>query len=141
MINGEGKFLKRAIEGAISGAEVDRESIGYINSHGTATKDCDRVETAVYKQVFGDYAYRINISSTKPVTGHSFGAVGGIEVIISSLAMNKSLVPPTLNLENPSSECDLNYTPRHAVDRKIAAALVTSMGFGGYNSALVLKEL
>lgn len=141
MINGEGRFLRRAIEGALSEAAVDKESIAYINSHGTATKDCDRVETAVFKQVFGDHAYKVNISSTKPVTGHSFGAVGGIEVIIASLAINRSLIPPTLNLENPSAECDLNYTPRHAVDRKIPAALITSMGFGGYNSALVLSTL
>lgn len=141
MINGEGKFLRRAVEGAILEAAVDKESIAYINSHGTATNDCDRVETAVFRQVFGDHAYKVNISSTKPFTGHSFGAVGGIEVIITSLAMNRSFIPPTLNLENPSAECDLNYTPRHAVDRKIPAALITSMGFGGYNSALVLKTL
>lgn len=141
MINEDGRFLRRAIEGALSESGVDKESVAYINSHGTATKDCDRVETAVFKQVFGDDAYKVNVSSTKPVTGHSFGAVGGIEAIITALAMNNSLVPPTLNLENPSAECDLNYTPRHAVDRKIPAALITSMGFGGYNSALVLKEL
>ncbi|MFH1710913.1 MAG: beta-ketoacyl-[acyl-carrier-protein] synthase family protein [Nanoarchaeota archaeon] len=141
VLHPEGKFLKKAIESAISEAGISREEVTYINSHGTATQDCDKVETVVVKSVFGDHAYNLNISSTKPMTGHSFGAVGGIESIITSLAISSSVVPPTLNLENQSPECDLNYTPNHAVDREIPAALITSMGFGGYNSALVLKKL
>lgn len=141
VLHPEGKFLRRAAESALTQAKIPREEIAYVNSHGTATQDCDKVETIMLKSVFGDHAYKLNISSTKPITGHSFGAVGGIEAIITSLAINHSVVPPTLNLENPSPECDLNYTPNHAVDRNIPAALIVSMGFGGYNSALVLKKL
>jgi len=137
----KGKYLKSAIKSALKNSNIPKEAIGYINSHGTSTPSCDEIETLVVKHVFENHASSLHMSSTKPITGHSIGAVGGIETILTAMAIQNSLVPPTLNLEIPSPGCDLNYAPGEAVEKNIDAALVSSMGFGGYNSALVLKKI
>lgn len=137
-IHPEGKYLQVALETALREAKLNPEEIDYINAHGTATKDCERVETATIKSVFGKYAYDVNVSSTKSMTGHSIGAIGGIETIITALSIREGVVPPTINLDNPDPMCDLNNTPNCAVQRKVRNAVSMSMGFGGYNGALVL---
>ncbi|MDD5192142.1 MAG: beta-ketoacyl-[acyl-carrier-protein] synthase family protein [Candidatus Nanoarchaeia archaeon] len=141
MLHPEGEYLKKAIKKTINMSGLNINEIDYINTHGTATKTCDLVETKVIKEVFEEHTNKLNISSTKSMTGHSIGAVGGIEAIISALAVQNNLVPPTINLDNPDPECDLNYTPNKAVERNIRNSLVISMGFGGYNSALVLGDV
>lgn len=136
-IHSHGKYLKVSMRGALSEAELNPEDVDYINVHGTATKDCERVETIAIKDVFKGHARRLNLSATKAMTGHSIGAIGGVEAIIISLAIRENVVPPTINLDNPDPACDLNNTPISAVSREINNALSISMGFGGYNSALV----
>lgn len=140
-LNLEGRFLKEAINQALKLSGISSEKVDYINSHGTSTQDCDEIETAVVKEIFGNHAYRLFMSSTKPITGHSIGAIGGIEAIITSLAIENSIIPPTLNLANPDPKCDLNYAPNKSIQKNVDTALITSMGFGGFNSALVLSKL
>ncbi len=136
----EGRYLKKAIEKAFKMSGLDKEEIDYINSHGTATQTCDPIETKVIKEIFNEHAYKLNISSTKSMTGHSIGAVGGIEAIITALSIQNNLVPPTINLNNPDPKCDLNYTPNKAIKKQINNSLIISMGFGGYNTALILGK-
>jgi 3-oxoacyl-[acyl-carrier-protein] synthase II len=95
-LNSEGRFLKKAINQALTLSGIPIEKVDYINSHGTSTQDCDEIETAVIKEVFGEHAYKLIMSSTKPITGHSIGAIGGIEAIITSLAIENSIIPPTI---------------------------------------------
>ena len=139
-IHPEGKYLKNALVTAINSSKLKLEEIQYINVHGTATKDCEVVETKVIKDIFKHDVYKLNLSATKAMTGHSIGAIGGIETIISVLAIKNNLVPPTINLDNPDPQCNLNNTPLYAVKRQINNVAVISMGFGGYNSALVLGD-
>jgi 3-oxoacyl-[acyl-carrier-protein] synthase II len=110
------------------------------NAHGTATKVNDLIETKVFKEIFENHAYNLFISSTKSQIGHLQGASSAVELIATILGMNKSFIPPTINYEYPDPECDLNYTPNKAVQKEIKYALKTSMGFGGSNSAIVLKH-
>jgi 3-oxoacyl-[acyl-carrier-protein] synthase II len=100
----------------------------------------DSVETKAIKDLFGDYAYKVHISSTKSMTGHMLGAAGAAEVIYCILSMNNSLIPPTINLENPDPDCDLNYTPISPIKADINYALSNSFGFGGTNAAIVIKK-
>lgn len=139
-INKKGTHLKQTIKDALSMAELNPNQIDYINVHGTATQDCELVETRVIKSVFGSHAYKLNLSGTKPMTGHSIGAIGGIEAIITCLAIKENLIPPTINLYNLDPECDLNNTPNTAQGKTINNAAILSMGFGGYNCTLLVGE-
>ena len=129
-----------AMKFALEEGEVDEKQIGYINAHGTSTYFNDKLETLAIKNLFKEHAYNINISSTKSMTGHLLGAAGGIEAIVSVLALKTSIIPPTINYENPDEECDLNYTPNKAVERNIEYALSNSLGFGGHNASLLFKK-
>jgi 3-oxoacyl-[acyl-carrier-protein] synthase II len=136
--NGEGAV--RCMELAIRDAGVAKEDIGYINAHGTSTF-ADKVETMAIKQVFGEHAYRIPVSSTKSMTGHLLGAAGGIEAAFSALAIHRGLLPPTINLEHPDPECDLDYVPGRARETSVHVVLSNSFGFGGVNACLLFKKL
>jgi 3-oxoacyl-[acyl-carrier-protein] synthase II len=136
----EGEGAYRSMRDAINDAEITPNDIDYINAHGTSTKLNDLNETKAIKKLFGDYAYKVAISSTKSMTGHLLGAAGAVESIASILAIQNSMVPPTINLEVPDPECDLNYTPKIAVEREINYALSNTFGFGGHNSTLIFKK-
>ena len=125
---------------ALEEGRVNKGEIGYINAHGTSTYFNDKLETLAIKKLFEEDAYKINISSTKSMTGHLLGAAGGVEAIASILALKTSIIPPTINYENPDEECDLNYTPNKAVERDIEYALSNSLGFGGHNASLLFKK-
>ena len=125
---------------ALEEGRVNKGEIGYINAHGTSTYFNDKLETLAIKKLFEEDAYKINISSTKSMTGHLLGAAGGVEAIASILALKTSIIPPTINYENPDEECDLNYTPNKAVERSIEYALSNSLGFGGHNASLLFKK-
>lgn len=113
----------------------------YINAHGTGTKLNDLTETIAYKQAFGDFAYKCHISSTKSMHGHMFGATGAVESIAAILAMRDGIIPPTINLDTPDPECDLDYTPNKAVKADISLSLSTSFGFGGHNACLAFRKV
>lgn len=133
---GAAEALRLAIEdGGIEPSEVD-----YINAHGTSTYYNDKLETLAIKKVFGEYAKKLSISSTKSMTGHLLGAAGGVEAIASVLAIENNIVPPTINYENPDPECDLNYTPNKAVKKEVKYAISNSLGFGGHNVSLLFKK-
>ncbi len=136
-----GEGAKRAMEMALSRAKVDKTEIDYINAHGTSTPLNDKTETQAIKSVFGKRAYQIPISSTKSQIGHLLGAAGGTEACATLLAMENSLIPPTINYRNPDPECDLDYVPNTARKAEIKVALSNSFGFGGQNSTLILKKL
>lgn len=132
--------ISKCLTNALNDAGIEPDQIDYINAHGTATVYNDKLETLGIKKVFGDYAYQINISSTKSMTGHALGAIGGIEAVICVKAIENELVPPTINLEEPDEECDLNYTRGVSVHRTINYALSNSAGFGGQNAAIIFKK-
>ncbi len=134
--SGAARAMKRCLEGA----KVNPEEVDYINAHGTSTPYNDKLETLAIKKVFGEHAYRLNVSSTKSMTGHLLGAAGGIEAAITVLSIKNQIIPPTINLDNPDPECDLNYTPWKAVSRKINYAMSNSFGFGGTNACLLFKR-
>jgi len=136
----DGQGIKEAIIKALRDAGISPEDVDYINAHGTSTPLNDKVETQAIKDVFGDYAYRIPISSTKSMIGHLLGAAGGVELIACLLAFQEGIIPPTINYENPDPECDLDYVPNQAREAKIKIALSNSMGFGGHNAVLVVKK-
>lgn len=135
----EGTGATKAMELAIRDAGIDRTTIGYINAHGTSTPLGDAAETYAIKRVFGDHAYKLSISSTKSQLGHMLGASGGVELIISMLAMRDGLIPPTINLETPDPRCDLDYTPNEYRERRVEAAMSNSFGFGGHNASLIVR--
>lgn len=130
----------RTMRMALRDAEIEPEKIDYINAHGTSTPLNDKVETLALKKVFGEYAYKLNISSTKSMTGHMLGATGAAEAIFTILAIKDSFIPPTINYENKDEECDLNYTPNIGISKKIDYALSNSFGFGGTNGSLLFKK-
>lgn len=133
---GAAKCMQLALDDAgIQGAEVD-----YINAHGTATPFNDLNETMAVKTVFGDDAYSIPISSTKSMTGHLLGGTGGVEAVFTALTIRDGIIPPTINLENPSPECDLDYVPHVARLANVKVAMTNSFGFGGLNASLILKK-
>jgi 3-oxoacyl-[acyl-carrier-protein] synthase II len=136
--NGEG--AQRAMKRALKDASLAPEDIQYVNAHGTSTPANDLNETAAIRAVFGDHAYAMNVSSTKSATGHMLGAAGAVELVISTLAINNSLIPPTINYETPDPACDLNYTPNKPVEREVHAAISNSFGFGGHNTTLAVKR-
>ena len=136
--NGEG--AARAVQYALKKANISPEEIDYINAHGTATLLNDRTETAVIKSIFGERAKQIPISAVKSMVGHLLGAAGSIEALITVLAMNQGVVPPTINLTHPDPECDLDYVPNKARQVKIKTAMSNSFGFGGHNSVLIFRN-
>lgn len=136
----EGEGAARAMKWALGDAGLQPEDVVYINAHGTSTPMNDRFETIAIKRMFGNHAYNLAISSTKSMTGHLLGAAGGIEAAFSVLAVNEGAIPPTINLENPDPDCDLNYTPNTAVKQEVEVAMSNVFGFGGHNSSLVFKS-
>ena len=133
----DGEGAARAMQLALEHARISPDQVDYINAHATSTDIGDICETRAIKQVFGDYAYKVPISSTKSMTGHLLGGAGGVEMAACALAIRDSVIPPTINLENPGKECDLDYTPNVARERKVRVALNNSFGFGGHNATLV----
>jgi 3-oxoacyl-[acyl-carrier-protein] synthase II len=125
---------------ALGRAGLEPESVGYINAHGTSTPLGDLAETRAIKQVFGDHAYKLAVSSTKSVHGHCFGAAGAVEAMMCVLALQEGILPPTINYEVPDPECDLDYVPLTARDHRIGAVLTVGSGFGGFQSAMVLAR-
>ncbi|MFA9462092.1 beta-ketoacyl-ACP synthase II [Thiohalorhabdus methylotrophus] len=136
----DGSGASRCMELALRDAELSPEDIDYVNAHGTSTPTGDRVETTALKQVFGDHAGSLAVSSTKSMVGHMLGAAGGVESIVSALAVHHGVVPPTINLESPDPECDLDYVPGEAREAPLRAVLNNSFGFGGTNATLVFKR-
>jgi len=130
----------RAMRATLADAEILPEQVSYINAHGTSTPYNDRLETVAIKKVFGDHAYKIPVSSTKSMTGHLLGGAGGLEAGITALALQDQIVPPTINLENPDPDCDLDYVSNKARQAEVEYALSNSFGFGGTNAALLLKR-
>ncbi|MFT5314256.1 MAG: 3-oxoacyl-[acyl-carrier-protein] synthase II [Candidatus Krumholzibacteriia bacterium] len=124
---------------AVKSAGIKPSDVGYINAHGTSTFFNDKVETGAIKSVFGDHAKNLKISSTKSMTGHALGAAGGLEAVISILALNDGILPPTINLDNPDPDCDLDYCAHEAVKQDVDYALSNSFGFGGHNVTLCFK--
>jgi len=135
----EGKGAVISMENAIRMSGLPKTAYGYINAHGTSTQLNDRNETTAIKKVFGEQAYKINVSSTKSMTGHLLGAAGGIEFIALVQALLNQIIPPTINYEYPDPECDLNYTPNVAQKVKIVAGLSNNFGFGGHNAVLAAQ--
>ena len=125
---------------ALNDAGISREDIGYINAHGTSTSLNDRGETTIIKQVFGDHARKLAISSTKGMTGHTLGAAGGIEAVASILALRDGVLPPTINQLTADPECDLDYVPNTARSQQVHYALSNNLGFGGHNASLIFKK-
>jgi 3-oxoacyl-[acyl-carrier-protein] synthase II len=136
--NGEG--AARCMKMALKDAGIAPTEMGYINAHGTSTKFGDELETIAIKTVFGDHAYKIPVSSTKSMTGHLLGAAGGVEAVISILAMDRGVLPPTINLENPDPECDLDYIPNTARKAQVEVTMSNSFGFGGTNACLIFRK-
>lgn len=130
----------RAMKMAIADGGLAPEDIDYINAHGTSTDYNDKYETMAIKEVFGEHAYKLAVSSTKSMTGHLLGAAGGIEAIFTVLAIKESVLPPTINYETPDPECDLDYVPNEARKKEIKAAISNSLGFGGHNATIAFKK-
>ncbi|QSB09421.1 beta-ketoacyl-ACP synthase II [Lysinibacillus fusiformis] len=129
-----------AMKLALKMGEIDESAVDYINAHGTSTPEGDKSETKAIKSVFGDHAYQLKVSSTKSMTGHLFGAAGGIEAIITLKSIMDGIIPPTINYEKPDPECDLNYVPNEALHQSIHLALSNGFGFGGHNAVLAFKK-
>jgi 3-oxoacyl-[acyl-carrier-protein] synthase II len=132
-----GEGAARAMQLALEHARVSPDQVDYINAHATSTDIGDLCETRAIKHVFGEQAYKVSISSTKSMTGHLLGGAGGIEMAACALAIRDSVIPPTINLENPGEGCDLDYTPNVAREKKVRVVLNNSFGFGGHNATLV----
>ncbi len=126
------------MQGALARANVDPARVGYINAHGTSTPLGDLAETKAIKDVFGDHAYKLAVSSTKSMMGHTFGAAGAVEAIMCALALRRGVLPPTINLRNPDPECDLDYVPNEARTARVDVALSNAMGLGGHNGCVLL---
>ncbi|MFO1243546.1 MAG: beta-ketoacyl-ACP synthase II [Rickettsiales bacterium] len=137
--DGDGGF--RAMKMALEKAKLGTDQIDYINAHGTSTPLGDEIELGAVKRLFGQDAYKLAMSSTKSSIGHLLGAAGSVEAIFSILALNNSIIPPTLNLENPSESCDLNLVPHKAQEKKLNAVLSNAFGFGGTNSSLIFTRV
>ncbi|MDD2308980.1 MAG: beta-ketoacyl-ACP synthase II [Desulfuromonadaceae bacterium] len=136
-----GEGAARCMKMALKNAGVSPDQVTYINAHGTSTYFNDLNESLAIKSVFGDHADKLMVSSTKSMTGHLLGAAGGVEAVFTCMAMEKSVVPPTINYDIPDPECDLDYVPNTARDAKIEYAMSNSLGFGGTNATLLFKKL
>lgn len=139
----EGRGAIRAMQMALDMAGMKPEHISYVNAHGTGTELNDPIETRAMKQVFGEHAYKLKVSSTKSMTGHCIGAAGAIEAMFCILALRDQWVPPTINLDHPDVEagCDLDYVPHHGVAHKVEATMSNTLGFGGHNSVVIFKKV
>jgi len=136
----DGEGAVRAMQMALRSAQLEPEAVDYLNAHGTSTQLNDKYESAAVKQVYGEYAHTVAISSTKSMTGHLLGASGAIEFIAATMAIRNGIVPPTINYEDPDPECPLSYTPNEAVRRTVRYAQSNSFGFGGHNASLVIGK-
>jgi 3-oxoacyl-[acyl-carrier-protein] synthase II len=137
----DGDGAARCMENALRNAGINPDQVDYINAHGTSTPAGDVVETKAVKRVFGDHTKKLAVSSTKSMIGHLLGAAGGVEAVFTILSIHDQVAPPTINLDNPDSECDLDYVPHTARDMKIDIALSNSFGFGGTNGTLIFRRL
>ena len=137
----EGKGAAHAMKLALRDAGLSPDRVDYINAHGTSTPLGDQAEVKAVKSTFGDYAKKLAISSTKSQLGHLLGASGGVEAVITALAVHRNLLPPTINLDNPEPELDLDFVPHKARDLKVEHAMSNSFGFGGHNASLVMKKI
>jgi 3-oxoacyl-[acyl-carrier-protein] synthase II len=135
-----GEGAVRSMKLCIEDAKIKPEEVDYINAHGTSTYYNDKSETQAIKTLFGDHAYKLIVSSTKSMTGHLLGAAGAIEAVVTVLTLMNDIIPPTINLEEPDPECDLNYAPNKAVERKVNYAISNAFGFGGHNVSLLFKK-
>ncbi len=136
-----GEGAARCMKMALKNAGVNPEQVGYINAHGTSTPFNDLNETLAIKSVFGDHAYKLMVSSTKSMTGHLLGAAGGLEAVISCMAIDKNVIPPTINYEEPDPNCDLDYVPNTAREATVDYVMSNSLGFGGTNATLLFKRV
>ncbi len=137
----DGDGARRSMVAAIADAKLNADQVGYVNAHATSTGVGDVAEVAAIKACFGDHAKKMPVSSTKSMTGHLLGAAGGVEAIFSILALRNNVLPPTINLDNPSEGCDLDFVPHTARETKLDVALSNSFGFGGTNGTLVFRRL
>ena len=137
--NGTG--AARAMANALLDAGVATSGIDYINAHGTSTPLGDKAETLAIKTVFGEHARNLSISSTKSQLGHTLGASGGIELVVTIQSLLENVVPPTINLHTPDPDCDLDYTPNQPRERRVQVAMSNSFGFGGHNASIVVGHL
>jgi len=135
-----GKYVALAMEMALKEAGLSPESVGYINAHGTSTKYNDLTETKAIKKVFGDHAYKLCVSSTKSMTGHMVGGCGGVEAMVCMKVLETGIIPPTINYEEPDPECDLDYVPNKAREKKVDVVASSNLGFGGHNAVLLFKK-
>ena len=137
----DGRGAQNAMKAALADAQIDCTQIDYINAHGTGTQLNDLSETNAVKSLFGPHARKVAISSTKSHLGHLLGASGGVELIVSALAIRDSIIPPTINLDNPDPQCDLDYTPKVPREKKIKYVMSNSFGFGGHNASLIIGKI
>lgn len=136
-----GEGAARCMKMALKNAGVNPELVSYVNAHGTSTPLGDMYETQAIKTVFGDHAKNMLVSSTKSMTGHLLGAAGGVEAVFTLMAMDKGIVPPTINYSEPDPECDLDYVPNTAREAKIEYAMSNNFGFGGTNATLLFRKI
>jgi len=137
----QGSGAAHAMSSALKDSDLSTTDIDYINAHGTSTPLGDKAETMAVKRVFEDHAYKLNISSTKSQLGHLLGASGGVELVLSLLAIRDGVAPPTINLDTPDPDCDLNYTPNTAQQRSLRNAMSNSFGFGGHNASIIVGQM
>ncbi len=137
----QGTGAGRAMSDALQDAGISGDAVDYINAHGTSTPLGDKAETTAIKNVFGDHAYKLSVSSTKSQLGHLLGASGGVELILSLLALKHNVCPPTINLQTPDPACDLDYTPSEPKERPIQVVMSNSFGFGGHNASIVAGQV
>ena len=128
------------MQAALNDGNIQPNEVDYINAHGTSTEYNDKYETMAVKEVFGEHAYKLAVSSTKSMTGHLLGAAGGVEAIFSVLAIKEGMIPPTINLETPDPECDLDYVSDGARKQEVNVVMSNSLGFGGHNATIVFKK-
>src|SRR5687768_6295198 len=137
----DGRGASKAMDFALKDAKVAPTEVDYINAHGTSTPLGDLAETKAVKKSFGDYAKKLPVSSTKSQMGHLLGASGGVEAIVTAMTIHRNLIPPTINLDEPEEECDLDYVPHKARDKKVTIAMSNSFGFGGHNASLLFRKI
>ena len=135
-----GEGAARCMTNAMRNAGINPQEVDYLNAHGTSTPLGDLAETNATKTAFGDHAYKLAVSSTKSMVGHLLGAAGGVEAVYTAMALHTQTAPPTINLNNPSADCDLDYVPNTAREMPLNIALSNSFGFGGTNGTLAFKH-
>jgi act minimal PKS ketosynthase (KS/KS alpha) len=139
-LKSDGREMAEAIRHAMSESRIEPTAVDYVNAHGSGTKQNDRHETAAFKRTLGEHAYRVPVSSIKSMIGHSLGAIGSIEIAACALAIEHGAVPPTANLHEKDPECDLDYVPLEAREHQVDTVLTVGSGFGGFQSAMVLRN-